>query len=150
VAAIEEDEMSVTRDFDQERREKPVKTFQLAGETFTLRRSVRPEALIQFEDLPEDATARQSLQVIDDAVNELIVPDDHTKWSEIRAIEDEESAVGLDTLLELIKWCIGQVTGRNPTQPSSSTSPPGDPGTTSTDGSQPEELTSGRLISVGS
>lgn len=141
---------TVTRDFDAERREKPTKEFVLGGETFTLRRTIRPEVMTDFEDLDPTTPAVETMKIVDRLIQAFILPEQADTWDRVRASDDPENAVGLDDLMDVTKWCIGEVTGRNPTQPSSSISPPGEAGTPSTDDSRPEGQTSGHLISVGS
>lgn len=120
--------------FDQD---KPTvaQQFVLHGETLTLRRSVQPEKIARFEDAEEGGTAQQKLAMIDEAMLEMLRVDDHDKWRAIRA-DDSEDAVGLDLLAEVVRFCIGAVSGRPPTQPASSSESHTEPGTPSTDESQ--------------
>lgn len=122
---------AVTRDFDAEARERLAKktasTFRLGGETFTIRRKVRPEAFTAYTNMDEnDPDASKSLSVIDDMLLAIIVPGDQQKYIEVREYngDDEDRVVGLEDLMDVVLWCVEEVTGRPPTQPSSSSALP--------------------------
>lgn len=128
--------------FDQDKPHEAAQ-FVLHGETFTLRRAVKPEKLVRFEEMEEAGMkASEKLAMIDEAMFDLLAPADHDKWRAIRSDETED-AVPLGTLAEVIKWSMGAVSGRPPTQPESSSESPTQAGTQSTDDSpQPTGLMS--------
>lgn len=112
--------------FDQDR------DFQIGGQVFRARASVRPELLAPYESLDENTSASDALVIIDDLLVAMIEPNDdaHARYRTLR--EREEDAVGMEDLQELVKWLMEVQTGRPTEQPGGSSAGPGTPGTTST------------------
>jgi hypothetical protein len=128
------------KNFDQERavREANPTTFQMGGETFSLRASVRPEALSGLEEIDEkDSALSVVFGVLDTVVKEFLVVDDGPRWDELRQRPD--SPVGIQDISSLVKWLteegIAEISGRPTEQPGGSSAGQETTETTSTGGS---------------
>lgn len=124
--------------FDPERKERQTtdRDFILGGMEFRRRASVRPEVMIEFEDLPRGAGAAKSLQVMDNLIIDYLEPEYHDAYRELR--QREEDAVNARDLAEVVNWLIGGSTGRPTGAPSHSTGGRATTGTDSTEGSSTE------------
>ena len=130
----------VAMDFDQERQARVarLRTFRIGGEQFTVRASVRPEALLDWESVGGDTSAEETLRVIDSTILALVENENgqagaHERWQALRTREDD--AVSLEDLLDVMAWLMEQQTGRPTVQPSDSSTKPEQAGTNSTDAS---------------
>lgn len=137
------------KDFDAERRARLERdrSFQLGGETFTMRPSVAPEATLRWSqmamgeigverELPVldgkgEATGNirtrkivpeaEALDIFDETVLAFLEPGQEEKWATVRGA-DVELPLTIDDLRELIEWLFEAQTGR-PTGPSSDSTP---------------------------
>lgn len=84
-------------DFDQERSELYVdqeREFKIAGQTFSLRQSVRPEVIAIWEELPPDAGSSLVYSTLDRLIKEFLVDDgSRERWDEVRAQEEDPITV---------------------------------------------------------
>lgn len=137
------------RNFDDHRAKrlnKSQRTFQIGGEQFVAKASVRPEALAEWDDLdPQTANTAEIMRVSDNTICALIEPgellDDgnggeigeaHKRFKALRLREDD--ALNLADVTGLLKWLIEVQSGGRPTeQPSGSTPLPSATGESSTD-----------------
>lgn len=134
------------KNFDQDlgrtNRREADRMFQIGGETFTRKASVRPEVLTEFEDMDAGHPAADALRIIDDLIVELLEPHDNAaaRWHALR--EREEDALSAEDMQSLVEWLIGEMTGRPTSKPSSSTSSPATlpPGTPSTAASPSDQV----------
>lgn len=122
------------KDFDQERagRGTEDREFRIAGEVFTRRVTVRPETLSAWNGLsPVDADAH-ALQVCDETIMAILVPEDVAKWEDVRGRTDEP--ITAEDMGLIVQWALEGM-ARRPTDPSlgSATTPSATDGTTSTD-----------------
>lgn len=129
------------KNFDEQRalRLKADRGFQIGGEQFVRRASVRPEAVEPWERVGSDPdlTSKDVLGAMDETIINLIEPgtkgEAHRRWVKLRGREAD--AINLGDLIDLVTWLIEEQAQR-PTLPSSNSSPePGTTGTPSTDGS---------------
>ena len=105
------------KNFDEERaaRQASPATFQMGGDVFSLRASVRPEALSVLESIDEkDVVLSEMFATLDQVVHEFLIPEDGPRWDELRKRPD--SPVGIQDISALIKWLteegISEITGR--------------------------------------
>jgi len=92
--------------------------FKVSGETFHWR-DVRPEVLTSFEPSENgDGDANAAWRLMDDQILLFIVPDEHDKWRELRARDDEPVTIG--QMSAMIQWLMEQQTGRPTEAPSPS------------------------------
>lgn len=115
------------------------RTFELNGYRFTCKPSVKPET---FWPLDEAEGERESLIALDKVVIDCLAYarngneerlDAGEAWHYIRS--QDEPAITLDTIRQVMLFCVEATHTRPPTPPSSSTPSPATSGTTSTAGS---------------
>ncbi len=134
------------KDFDLERKTRDEegrddRTFRLGGETFVVKAAIRPEALTEYENLTGDASATDTLAIIDRLIQAFIEPGDlvdnpyideqheddgqpaqigerHLAYRQVRAVDD--NPIGLPDLEALVEWLIETQTQRPTGPPSSS------------------------------
>lgn len=110
------------KNFDEQRalRVQEDRGFQIGGEQFIRRASVRPEATEPWENVNLETSHRDTLASLDETVTNLIEPGEkneaHKRWMKLRT--REEDAITLGDLLELMQWLVAEQTGR-PTEPPS-------------------------------
>jgi len=146
------------KDFDDHRRKKAEATrkereFILGGEPFTARATVRPEAFAAWDSLNmEEATPTEILKTADDTILQMIEKKDgaHDRYRAVRE-RDDDDAIGLEDLTDLIQWLVEVQSGR-PTEPPSDSGPsPSETGTSSTaDSSSPEPEEEQGVSTLGS
>ena len=125
--------MGNTRNFDTGRSRIEPSQFTIGGETYTLRRRIRPEVLIQWDDFDATIETAEMITLIDTMMCRMLIPTDGDRWLEHRQVDDESDRVlSIGDLLELMPWIVEQVTGRPSESPSSSPELSSVDGTTST------------------
>jgi len=131
------------QDFDIERakRYEADRRFKIGGEVFVHKPTVRPDLMIAYEDMARDASAKEALEIMDDLVigwlDTTDDPDAVERYRELR-LRDEDPIGGGD-LSDLVKW-LYQNSARRPTTASTSSDDGRKiTGTSSTDGSSPEQ-----------
>lgn len=131
------------KNFDEARaaRASSPRDFQIGGEVFVWKASVRPEATKPWEDVTGMTPQAEVLGAIDQTVKNLIEPgvkgEAHKRWDTLRQREDD--ALSLGDLIGLITWLIEEQANR-PTVPSSGSSNVRElPGTSSTGGSSSQD-----------
>lgn len=93
-------------------------SFTIQGQQFQMR-YVRPEVLAAWEDEPDDAKSEDVLKRQDLRVLEFLKDEDNRKrWMAMR--EDEENALPLVKLNEVIRWMVEVQATRPTSQPSPS------------------------------
>lgn len=111
------------KNFDEARAARTAedRTFQIGGEEFTMKASVRPEALADYERLGTDTEAEAALAVIDAMVVSFIEGGKlaEARYRKVRA--REEDAISMEDLSSLVEWLIEEQT-RRPTSASSASS----------------------------
>jgi hypothetical protein len=137
------------KDFDEARalRAQADRGFQIGGEQFLRRSSVRPEATEPWEAVSLDSTQKETLAAIDETVCNLIDSGEkgeaHKRWMKLRS--REEDAISLGDMLELVQWLISEQAARPTEPPSNFSDEPEETGTSSMGGSSlqvvPEEST---------
>lgn len=91
-------------------------SFTIQGKNFKMR-YVRPEVLASWEDEPDDAKSEDVLKRQDQRVLQfLATEEDRKNWIAMR--EDEENALPLVKLNEVIRWMV-EVQATRPTNPPS-------------------------------
>jgi hypothetical protein len=91
-------------DLDAERAERPAEqTIKIGGETFRARVSVRPEALVPWEDfyLSDDTSAAASIRVLDETILVFLVAEDHERYLALR--QREEDALTVQDMTKLVQ-----------------------------------------------
>lgn len=124
------------RNFDAERSQRPMEEFTIGGEVFHVKRSIRPEALVAYEEMPDGVGGTQALGIIDSVIVECLADEDGAeRWARVRQLTGDLE-VGMADLQDLIEWLMEVILGR-PTAPavSFSAGPPVTDGTPSTDAS---------------
>lgn len=121
------------RNFNDRRRAQERVTFIIGPNEheFRCKMRVRPEVIVDYEQLPDDAPAREVLAVLDRMIPDLLIEDDHEPWRALRAEEGDE-AVELGELAELAAWLVESVVNRPLAADSSSSDGPSTTGTPST------------------
>ena len=111
------------KNFDEKRKARMERdrTFQIGGETFVMRVGLRPEVLIPWEQLTEETSATEVLNILDSIVLDFLEPheDAHQRYLDLR--QRTEDPVTLTDLQELVEWLIAEQTGRPTGQQSGST-----------------------------
>lgn len=118
----------------EEREAEDNRTFQIRGETFVRRVSVRPEVLFSFE-IPAGTEDAEALRLNDARILSFIEDRDdaHARYVALRA--QDENPLGLRELRELSQWLLAEITGRPTEAPSASPSGRDQSGTGSKEGS---------------
>lgn len=139
------------KDFDQEKKDRAEATradreFMLGGQRFYAEASVRPEVMLEFEQIESETPPSEVLRIVDGTIVAMIEdsPDasgvgGHERYLALR----KTSAIGMDDLLALANWLVGAATGRPTEQPVVSSALPAMAGTTSTGDSSSEDSTEG-------
>ncbi len=131
------------KDFDLARSERALadRGFQIGGEKFVRRASVRPEATKPWEDVNLETSHEATLAAIDETVTNMIEPgarkEAHKRWALLR--ERDDDAISLGDLLDLVQWLISEQAARPTLPPSSFSDEPAASGTGSTGGSSSPE-----------
>lgn len=126
------------KDFDREREKKIEamgdRSFKIGGETFIRRPGIRPEVMAQYEGIDTNTTADEVIKIMDDLLLTCIEPEDdaHARWHAIRAVDAGTAVVSLDDMTDLVRWLMGEFTGRPTQPPSRSSGSPENDGTSST------------------
>lgn len=101
-------------DFDLERQERYTadREFKLGGEIFIRKPAVRPEVMIAYEDMSMEASAAESLAVVDKTILSFIedTNDAHARYQALR--ERDEDPVSIRDLNQLVVWLISESTKR--------------------------------------
>lgn len=112
-----------SRDFDAERVGRPAVTFTVAGREFAVRKTIRPEVLLKYEQYQTESEVladSSSLDRLDEIVLDIIHHDQAALWMEARHDPDDENCIDLATFVVLVPWLIEQVVSRPTDEPSSS------------------------------
>jgi len=116
------------KNFDEDRAERPriateEREFVIGGETFVHRTpdEIWPETTFPLDDLTPGIGEREALRVLDQLILDLVEPEGHERWKELRA--RRENPITTQDMSDLIAWLIPAVSGRPPTpqEPSSLT-----------------------------
>lgn len=121
------------RNFNDRRRAQERVTFVIGPDDFEFqcKMRVRPEVIVDYEKLPDDAPAAVVLEVLDRLIPDLLIPEHAEPWLRLRAEEGDE-AVELGELAELAAWLVESVVNRPLGADSSSSASPSTTGTNST------------------
>lgn len=125
------------KDFDQdwqERKSVEARTFRFCGETFVMKKAVKPETLAIRDDIDENAPVSTAMAALDDLFLSMVEPDGDAE-ARYRAVRELPDGLGIADMNEIIDYLVEKQTGRPPTQPSASSPSPGRTGTRSTGGS---------------
>lgn len=131
------------KDFDTARAARTLadRGFQIGGEQFVRRASVRPEATKPWEDVDLTTSHEATLAAIDETVTNMIEPgkakEAHKRWLVLRQRDDD--AISLGDLLDLVQWLVSEQAARPTVPPSNSSGEPVASGTSSTGGSSSPE-----------
>lgn len=109
------------KNFDTEREALPALTFWLEGREWHVRREVRPEALMAYEELKPDDGLTATMKVMDDLVCACLVPEEGAAWLALRI--GDEASIGLSTITGVAVWLIESVVARPTGQPLASSEP---------------------------
>lgn len=119
--------------------------FQIDDDTFMCVREIPAGRLVDLLKLQGELSQANDrtrlLDVIMEIVNMVLLPDAITKFE--ARLRDKENPIGLRTLVDVMKWLLGDAYGLRPTQPPSTSTDESEEtaGTTSTDGAPLEEST---------
>lgn len=131
------------KDFDEERaaRYEGDREFQIGGEKFVRRASVRPEVLMAVDDLDAGAPGHEMLKSIDGVILAFIesTDDAHDRYRTLR--ERDDDPVNMADLNAVVRWLVSEMTGRPMPAPSLSEDGRAPNGTGSTDGSSLRAVT---------
>jgi hypothetical protein len=113
----------MAKNFDQEwesRRAVENRTFVICGETFVLKKAIRPELFDQMQDTPEGGDIADTFAVIDDQFLSMIEDGEEGQDAaqRYRALRAQPDALGVRDLREVIDWMVEEATGRPPTSQS--------------------------------
>jgi hypothetical protein len=117
------------------------RTFQIGGETFVRRDSVRPEVLTAWEAVTPETPASETLEIVDTLVGEFLIGDGHSRWLALRQRYDDP--ITLSDMMEVVVWLVQEETTFPTTEPSPSSDGSGGPttGGSSTDAAPSAGLT---------
>lgn len=128
------------KDFDairQARYDQQDPDFKIGGEVFRRKVSVRPEEIMEWEDLTGMEAASEQMRIIDNAVLAFIDIDDdpgaHVRYRNVR--ENAEPPLGVADIQSLLRWLIESNADRPTGRPGDSSPGPEAAGMTLTDGS---------------
>ena len=124
-----------------ERSQAEPRSFQIGGETFIRKHSVRPEVMTAWEAVTPETPASETLQIVDDLIGEFLIGDGHSRWRQLR--ERYDDPITLEDMMEVVAWLVSEETGFPTTEPSPSSNGSDGPttGGSSTDGSPSLEAT---------
>lgn len=108
---------------DQERRPLVAddqRQFTILGQSFTVRKRVRPEVLGMLEHLGSALTVDQNISEIDEIVRQVLIPEDRAKWDLMRASDDDDSILELSDMQSVVNWAMERLTDRPLEQSTSS------------------------------
>ena len=94
------------------------RTFQIGGETFVRKASVRPEVLTAWEGVTPETPASETLTIVDDLIGEFLVGDGHSRWAALRERYDDPITLG--DMMDVVAWLIEEETSFPTTEPSPS------------------------------
>lgn len=111
------------KDFDPERAEyaarltKEDREFKVGGEEFLLATTVRPEVLIDWDELDfELATGLVTLHVTENVLKACLADDkQRARWTKLR--ERTKDPLTLKDLITITNWAVGVVVSAPPTEP---------------------------------
>lgn len=132
------------KNFDKEwegRRSEDARTFTVGGETFVLKKAVKPELFDQMQDVDPDASISETYVLIDNQFKSMIEDGDGEAGARYDALRAKPDELGVRDLREVIDWMVEELTGRAPTLPQDSQPSRGRTGTRSTAGSSSRALT---------
>lgn len=90
------------------------RTFELGGETFTRRATIRPETAnhysVLLQDFLNEMPAEESLKRTDETILVLIESEGHDRWRALR--EREDDAIDNRTLAKVLNWLVAEMAGR--------------------------------------
>lgn len=92
------------------------RTFQIGGEQFIRRATVRPEVLLGWDRITPESKSAETLEVVDQLIADFVTEPD--KWRTIRQREDE--AVSLQDMMAITEWLVSTATSFPTTAPSPS------------------------------
>lgn len=100
------------------------RTIRIGGEEFLVRSSVRPEVLLDWESLPDDAPPVEGLAVVDALICQVLEPtemdpDPAGRWVALRARQDDALTTG--DIMRVVRTATAIVAGRPTVVPSPST-----------------------------
>lgn len=110
-------------DLDERRRERPSETtITVKGHVLRARASVRPEALVDWDDfwLGDDTSSRRQLEVADLTIKRFLHPEFHETFDRLRA--DEDDPLTSDDLRMIVEGLVAASADR-PTAASSVSGP---------------------------
>lgn len=137
------------KDFDQNRalRKARDRTFRIGGETFTMKASVRPEVLVEYEGMQKSDSNKDALRVLDEAICAFIEEEDGPdRYRAVRSRDDDP--VDIVDIQDLVKWLVEEHTSRPTSRPSASSDGPRTTGTSLTASSLSEEATPNPSLSA--
>lgn len=131
------------KNFDKEwedRRAVEARTFQIGGETFVLKKAVKPELFDEMQDVPDGASIAQTYGIIDEQFKSMIEDGDGEAGTRYDALREKPDELGVRDLREVIDWMVEELTGRPPTSQPDSPPSRGRTATRSTGGSSSRGL----------
>jgi hypothetical protein len=133
----------VAKDFDSEwaeRRSVDARSFKFCGETFVMRKAIKPETMAIRDTITEDSPMEESMAALDDLFLSMI---EHGEDAEARyrALRDADDELGIRDISDVLDWMIEQQTGRPPTSRGASMDGHSRTGTPSTAASSSRALT---------
>lgn len=133
------------KNFDEKRAARAAfmdRDFILGGEQFTMKASVRPEALVRYESLEESDNIETTMAIIDDLIIAFLEPgsggEAHNRYRTLR--ERESDPISVEDLQELVEWMMEVYSARPTVPPGDSSESPGTTGTSSTDDSSSPDI----------
>lgn len=105
------------------------RTFRVSGETFMLRKRIRPETLGAITLLGEGEVTEQ-IGNLEQVMQSVLTAESLPRWRDLRASDDEDRIVDFEQMASIAGWAVGVVLGRplesassSPTQPTMSAEP---------------------------
>lgn len=98
------------------------RSFVIIGQTFTIKRRVRPDTLGLLSAIDAATGIAESLIAIDEMIVAMLVKADQPRWTLAREFEDEdgEQMIELDDMQHIIEWAVEKLTDRPLERPESS------------------------------
>lgn len=99
------------------------RTFKVSGETFMLRKRIRPETLGVITLLGEGAVAEQIMS-LEEVMQHVLTAESIPRWRTLRESDDEDRMIDFETMASIAGWAVGVVLGRPLESASSLPTPP--------------------------
>lgn len=101
------------QNFDRPATPDEERQFQAGGQTFTIRKRVRPESLAALDGASLEGSIQENVDAIDALIQQFLVKGDRDRWVAARAQDDDDDLIiGLDEMKAISDWAIAVLSNR--------------------------------------